>query len=72
MLEDHAVGVMCESIIQMAHKLDIKVVAEGIENKEQLLRLKKLGCDYGQGFLFSRPAVVEQFESLLSQKLFGS
>ena len=69
MLVDRAVGVMCESIIQMAHKLDIKVIAEGIENQEQLKQLKKLGCDYGQGYLFSKPLTVEAFEPLLQKEM---
>jgi diguanylate cyclase (GGDEF)-like protein/PAS domain S-box-containing protein len=69
MLVDRAVGVMCESIIQMAHKLDIKVIAEGIENHEQLKQLKQLGCDYGQGYLFSKPLTVEAFEPLLQKKM---
>ena len=69
MLQDRAVGVMCESIIQMAHKLDIQVIAEGIENREQLLQLKALGCDFGQGYLFSRPLTVEAFEPLLQQEM---
>ena len=69
MLQDRAVGVMCESIIQMAHKLDIQVIAEGIENREQLQQLKALGCDFGQGYLFSRPLTVEAFEPLLQQEM---
>lgn len=46
---------MCEAIIAMAHKLDIKVIAEGIERDEQHDLLRSAGCDYGQGYLFSRP-----------------
>jgi EAL domain-containing protein (putative c-di-GMP-specific phosphodiesterase class I) len=43
----------------MAHKLGMLVVAEGIETPEQLDLLKQAGCDYGQGYLFSK-AVPEQ------------
>jgi len=39
----------------MAHDLDLAVVAEGVETKEQLKVLKKIECDEVQGFLFSRP-----------------
>ena len=50
--EDVAV---CEAIIVMAHKLNLRVIAEGIETKEQADILRKAGCDYGQGYLFSKP-----------------
>lgn len=43
------------SIINMAHALDLKVVAEGIETKNQLDFLKKINCDYAQGYYFARP-----------------
>jgi EAL domain-containing protein (putative c-di-GMP-specific phosphodiesterase class I) len=42
----------------MAQSMDMKVIAEGIEEKEQFELLQRMGCDYGQGFLFS-PAVPE-------------
>ncbi len=58
---------IAETIIVMAHKLDLKVIAEGIETREQLDWLKQAGCDYGQGFLFSRPLPPEQFERLLAR-----
>jgi diguanylate cyclase (GGDEF)-like protein len=44
-----------QAVVQLAHNLDMQVVAEGIESHDQLARLIELGCDYGQGFLFSRP-----------------
>jgi diguanylate cyclase (GGDEF)-like protein/PAS domain S-box-containing protein len=47
-----------EAIIAMAHKLDLQVVAEGIETEAQRERLAAAGCDYGQGYLFS-PALPE-------------
>jgi diguanylate cyclase (GGDEF)-like protein/PAS domain S-box-containing protein len=58
-------GVMCEAIILMAHKLGMKVIAEGIETQEQLDYLKKAGCDYGQGYLLSKPMPAEEFETSL-------
>lgn len=44
-----------EAIILMAHKLNLRVVAEGIENREQLEILRKSACDVGQGYYFSKP-----------------
>lgn len=58
--------VLCEAIIVMAHKLGIKVIAEGIETELQRQLLLNAGCDYGQGFLFSRPVTATAFEALLA------
>ena len=52
---------LCEAIIVMAHKLGIKVIAEGIETQEQCDLLIAAGCDYGQGYLFSKPVSAEEF-----------
>ena len=41
--------------IAMAHSLGLKVVAEGVESKEQMLKLRELKCDYLQGYYFSKP-----------------
>ena len=57
-----------EAIIAMAHKLDIKVVAEGIESEEQLKLLASVGCDYGQGFLFSLPVPEQKFNEMLNRQ----
>jgi len=56
---------LCEAIVVMAHKLGVKVIAEGVETQQQHDLLKKIGCDYGQGYLFSRPLSPEKFEELL-------
>ncbi|WP_052494291.1 GGDEF and EAL domain-containing protein [Nitrosospira sp. NpAV] len=58
---------LCEAIIVMAHKLGIKVIAEGIETEEQRGLLALSGCDYGQGNLFSKPVPVDEFESLMQR-----
>lgn len=55
---------ICEAMILMAHKLSMKVIAEGIETEEQLHLLKQAGCDYGQGFLFSKPLPAIVFEQV--------
>ena len=46
---------IAHSIISLADELGIAVVAEGIETLEQAASLTKLGCEFGQGFLFGRP-----------------
>jgi diguanylate cyclase (GGDEF)-like protein/PAS domain S-box-containing protein len=58
--------VLCEAIIVMAHKLGLKVIAEGVETDEQRQLLAGVGCDYGQGYLFSRPVAVEDFDAMLN------
>ncbi|MCQ8128714.1 EAL domain-containing protein [Methylomonas rivi] len=60
--------VLCEAIIAMAHKLGMKVIAEGIETAQQRNLLLEAGCDYGQGFLFAKPLPAEEFEQLLSRQ----
>jgi len=47
------------AIIAMAQHLHIQVVAEGIEGWPQLEKLRALGCEYGQGYLFARPAPAQ-------------
>jgi EAL domain-containing protein (putative c-di-GMP-specific phosphodiesterase class I) len=61
--------VLCEAIILMAHKLGMKVIAEGIETPEQRDMLLQAGCDYGQGYLFSRPVSAEEFERVYTINL---
>ena len=46
---------ICGAIVALAHGLDLEVVAEGIENRAQLAEVRRLGCEYGQGFLLGRP-----------------
>lgn len=58
---------IAESIIAMGHKLGLKVIAEGVETAGQRDWLLAAGCDYAQGFLFSRPLEPELFERLLRQ-----
>jgi EAL domain-containing protein (putative c-di-GMP-specific phosphodiesterase class I) len=59
--DDRAIA---ETIILMARRLGIKVIAEGIETAEQKALLCAAGCQYGQGYLFSHPLPPERFEAL--------
>jgi len=56
---------LCEAIIVMAHKLGMKVIAEGIETETQRRLLCDANCDYGQGYLFSPALPAEAFEAQL-------
>lgn len=62
---DHKSFALCEAIIAMAHKLKIKVVAEGIETAEQLSIMTDMGCDFGQGYFIARPMPATDFEKSL-------
>lgn len=52
-------------IISMAHRMKLSVVAEGVENLEQMNRLREMGCDYVQGYYIARPIPAAEFEQLL-------
>lgn len=56
------------NIIEMAHSMELKVVAEGVEIKEQLSILKDRKCDYIQGYYFSKPLPASEAEKLMSKK----
>jgi diguanylate cyclase (GGDEF)-like protein/PAS domain S-box-containing protein len=56
---------VCEAIVVMAHKLGLKVIAEGVETQAQLTLLKQIQCDFGQGYFFARPMPVAAFEEFL-------
>jgi EAL domain-containing protein (putative c-di-GMP-specific phosphodiesterase class I) len=59
--------IFVEAIIQLAKKLGMRVVAEGIETDEQFRKLQEMGCDIGQGFLFSRPLSCDNATKLLER-----
>jgi len=51
-----------KSIVAMTKELELKVVAEGIEQQSECEFLAQLGCEYGQGYWFARPVAVDQLE----------
>jgi len=53
-----------KAIVEMAHSLRLEVIAEGVETEDQLCQLRELGCNYVQGFLFSKPIPSEAAPSL--------
>ena len=56
-------------IIMLAHSVGLKVVAEGTETEEQILELKKLGCEMAQGYLYSPPTDAKKASELLARSL---
>jgi EAL domain-containing protein (putative c-di-GMP-specific phosphodiesterase class I) len=56
-----------KTIIALARSLRINVTAEGIETLEQLQLMKAMGCEYGQGYYFSKPVAADQIKDLLSK-----
>lgn len=54
-----------DAIIQMAHRLNMKVVAEGVENVQQVELLKQMGCDYIQGYYYSKPLPMNELLEFL-------
>ncbi|XQF91844.1 EAL domain-containing protein (plasmid) [Pseudoalteromonas espejiana] len=70
-LEKHSNSItLIKAIITMAHNLDVKVVAEGVETQAQYNQLKHLGCDYIQGYLIARPMSKDKFiDTYLESKI---
>ena len=56
---------LLNDVINMAHRLHLKVVAEGVETAEQKDRLKSMNCDYAQGYFYAKPTLSQDFEKLL-------
>ena len=59
--------IVIENIIKMAHRMGLLVIAEGAETVEQFKILRTLGCDYIQGYYFSKPLPVKEFEAYLKK-----
>ena len=58
-------AVIARSTIDLAHNLGLSVVAEGVEDHRTLERLLEYGCDYAQGYLFSRPLPADELSEWL-------
>ena len=65
---DQGSRTIVETIVVMAHKLGMKIIAEGVESLAQARVLADAGCDYGQGFFFSPPVLPDMMERILAQK----
>lgn len=68
-LDQHANRVIVRTIVNLAHSLGLSVVAEGIESERQYQILKEMGCEYAQGFHFSRPIFLDQVEGFITAYL---
>jgi len=66
LINDESDKAMVEAIIVMAHKLRIKTIAEGVETEAQRDLLLSFGCDFAQGYLYSKPIPASEFEKLLA------
>jgi EAL domain-containing protein (putative c-di-GMP-specific phosphodiesterase class I) len=60
---------MMQTIITLARSMKMQVIAEGVEDERQLALLRDMPCDYGQGYLFSRPLDSEAASALLARDL---
>ena len=63
-LTDKKSEIIVKHIIDMAHKMDLKTICEGVETEEQYLKLKDLGADIIQGFYFAKPIPKKEFEEI--------
>jgi EAL domain-containing protein (putative c-di-GMP-specific phosphodiesterase class I) len=62
---------LCETIIELAKRFDLKTVAEGIETTHESHKLQGIGCDIGQGYLFAKPMAKDAFVALLGKRMVG-
>lgn len=62
---DEQVSEIVQTVVRLAHNLGVKVIAEGVENTQQLEQSKALGCEYGQGYFFSYPVEEQVAGNLL-------
>ena len=65
---DNSIEPIIKAIINLAHNLNMVVIAEGIETNSQRDKIKKFGCEMGQGYLFSKPLGVNQATAFIQSK----
>ncbi|MEF9988622.1 MAG: EAL domain-containing protein, partial [Christensenella sp.] len=58
-------NIIIDCVVRMAKSLGMQVVAEGVETVEQLAFLNKIGCDFAQGYYFSKPVPVHEYETMI-------
>jgi diguanylate cyclase (GGDEF)-like protein/PAS domain S-box-containing protein len=68
MQTDRVTGDIVEMIIALAHKMNLKAIAQGIETARQMERMLELGCEYGQGYYFSQPMEAKAAQQFLRQQ----
>lgn len=56
---------LLNDVVNMAHRMRLSVVAEGVETEDQRDRLKAMGCDYAQGYYYAKPLPADEFEKIL-------
>jgi EAL domain-containing protein (putative c-di-GMP-specific phosphodiesterase class I) len=67
--QDGRTAIIVASTIEMAHRLDLRVVAEGVENDDQLDWLREFGCDLVQGYHIGRPVGAERLHTWLAERV---
>ena len=68
MLKDSNAMLLVQTMISLAHSLGLKVVAEGVDDEEQVMVLRLMKCDEMQGYLFSKPLPREELTKLLQRE----
>lgn len=67
--QDTKSGEIVRTILMLAQNLNIETVAEGVETRQQLVQLQELGCNFGQGYLFSKPVTAAAAKNLIKNGL---
>ncbi len=66
---DNCSRVIVKSTIELAHSLDIKITAEGVEDAETMASLRSLGCDFAQGYYFGKPLTADEYSDWVEHQL---
>jgi EAL domain-containing protein (putative c-di-GMP-specific phosphodiesterase class I) len=72
MQTDRTAADVVEGIVSLAHKMNMKVIVEGIETAKQVERLRELGCEFGQGSYFSQPLDPKSTLEFLQDQAIGT